>query len=410
MRMLTSCLALAAALLAAAPTRGQQPSDTLKKSTQEGWYTDVQKFLRLQRLRQRFPDVAQKISAAFLAADKLVVLDVGPADKPQLTYDKVTSTVTWTLYLRPGVKLPQADVEKAVRALVVNIAGQEGKLIEQKDVEPGGALKIKVVLLAVPPVDPAELARRLDKLEAELKKYEDLKADLKKLDGIRRELRELSENLEEIRRRLSGTAGGRTPALVTPGAVWWYNPYQGWAYHWYPSVGYSGVPAYYAVWLPRTPPTGPQWQRLREQVEQGRRTLAALTRQVQEMYEKAFGEEAAALEPAPDLRGLEPRDAERLFLRARQLYWEGEYAAALVNLRTAIGLRELDARSWSFKALAERALGEDVAADVSARRAAALRQLGLPDRDRFGRGLERIQGGERRFLNSFVKTPTRGAS
>ena len=293
--------------------RGQQPSDTLKKATQEGWYTDVQKFLRLQQLRQRFPDVAQKISETFLAADKLVVLDVGPPDKPRLTYDKVTYTVTWTLFLRPGVKVPQADVEKAVRTLVMDVAGQEGRLIELKDVEADGALKIKVLLLAVPPVDPAELAHRLDKLEAELKRYEDLKEDLKKLDGIRRELRELSEKLEEIRRRLSGTAGGRTPVLVTPGAVSWYNPYQLWAYHCYPSVGYSGVPAYYAVWLPRTPPVGPQWQRLREQVEQGRRTLAMLTRQVQGMYEKAFGEEAAALEPAPDLRGLEASDAERLF-------------------------------------------------------------------------------------------------
>ena len=54
-------------------------------------------------------------------------------------------------------------------------------------------------------------------------------------------------------------------------------------------------------------------------------------------------------------------------------------------------------------------MGEDAAADASARKAAGLRKLELPDRDTFGVGLERVQDGERRFLNSFVKTPTRGA-
>jgi tetratricopeptide (TPR) repeat protein len=141
-------------------------------------------------------------------------------------------------------------------------------------------------------------------------------------------------------------------------------------------------------------------ERRRQQLEVLGRSLAAVLREVNGIYEIAFGKEAVAREPVPDLSGLGPRDAEGIFARARRLYWDGEYAEALSNLRKAVALRELDARFWSFKALAERALGEREAAVASARRAAALRKLDLPDPDTFGVSLERVQGAERRFLNA----------
>ena len=393
-------LGLVAVLLAGVPVRGQMPSETLKKTTQEEWYKAVRHAVTVERSKQRF-DIP--VSPLFAAADRAVVLDVGPAEAPRIQYDKVTTTITWNLTRRPGVAATQAAIDKAVREFLVNAAGQNTPpLIEQKDVGMDGVLKTRVVLAAAPPPEVIELMKRVAALEAELKKMEDLRRELRKLDGIRRELREMSEKLEELRRRISGTGGSQgTSAVLTPGAVSVYNPWQLWAYHCYPSVGYSYVPAYYTLSGVRSSGAdSAALGRLRQQLDLLRRSLAAVTQQVNSVYEAAFGKQATALEPAPDLRGLEPRDAERLFVRASQIYWEGEYAGALSLLRKAVALRELDARYWSFKALAERALGEDAAAVASARKAAGLRKLGLPDAGTFGLYMERVQGAERRFLNA----------
>jgi hypothetical protein len=411
-------------LLASVPARGQMPSDILKKTTQEGWYKAVQHAITVERAKQRFNI---PVSPLFAAADRVVTLDVGPPEASRLQYDMATTTVTWNLTRRPGMPPPQAAIDKVVRDFLVNVAGQSlPPLIEQKDVQADGALKIKVVLAPPPSSDVLDLMKRVGMLEAELKKLEDLRRELRKLDGIRRDLRELSEKVEELRRRLSGAAGGRaTSAVITPGAVSWYNPFQLCAFHGYPAVGYSYVPAYYALSVPRTPlADSDEAKRVREQLEQLGRSLSVVAQLVNGVYEVAFGKEAAALEPAADLRGLGPRDAglfavfgfglewlvsvrgpgprdaETYFVYGIRLYWEGEYAESLSSLRMAVALRDADARYWSFKALAERALGQRAAAVASARKALDLRKLDLPDPDTFGEALERVQGAERRFLNA----------
>ena len=401
MQLRTFWPGVTAILFLVAPVRGQMPSETLKKTTQEAWYKAVQHAINVERNKQRFNI---PVSPLFEAADRAVVLDVGPPEAPRLTYDKATTTLTWNLTRRPGVAAPQAAIDKAVRDFLVNVAGQNlPPLVEQKDVGPDGALKTRVVLAAAPRTEVLELMKRVAALEAEMKKLEDLRRELRKLDAIRGQLRELSEKVEEMRRRISGVSGGRTPsALITPGAVSWYNPWQLWAYHCYPSVGYSYVPAYYALWTPRTPVADAAARaRLRRQLDMLSGALATVTREVDGIYEVAFGKEAAAREPVPDLRGLGPRDAEKLFARGAAFYWDGEHAEALALFRKAVALRELDARYWSFKALAERALGERVAAVASARKAAGLRKLDLPGPDVFGVSMERVQGAERRFLNAF---------
>ena len=81
-------------------------------------------------------------------------------------------------------------------------------------------------------------------------------------------------------------------------------------------------------------------------------------------------------------------------------YWQGDFDKALVSFGGAIRIDDRDARFWYYKALTERALGDFGRADASVRRG---RELHASDRAKAGlvaAALERVQGADRRFLNT----------
>ena len=99
-------------------------------------------------------------------------------------------------------------------------------------------------------------------------------------------------------------------------------------------------------------------------------------------------------------RDVKAEEAERLFWVGYRSYWQGDYDKALVSFDGAIRIDDRDARFWYYKALTERVLGRFVPADAAVRRG---RELHAADRAKAGlvsAALERVQGAERRFLNT----------
>ncbi len=93
-------------------------------------------------------------------------------------------------------------------------------------------------------------------------------------------------------------------------------------------------------------------------------------------------------------------EADRLFWVGYRSYWRGDFDKALVSFDAAVRIDDGDARFWYYKALTERALGDFDRADASVRRG---RLLHAADRARAGlvsAALERVQGADRRFLNT----------
>ncbi len=111
-------------------------------------------------------------------------------------------------------------------------------------------------------------------------------------------------------------------------------------------------------------------------------------------------------EPQSNLGGTEGNkdrksdEADRLFWVGYRSYWQGDFDKALVSFDGAVRIDDRDARFWYYKALTERALGNFGRADASVRRG---RELHAADRAKAGlvaAALERVQGADRRFLNT----------
>lgn len=422
MRTLSAYRAGIVFLLAAVPVRGQEPSMTLKASTQKAWRIAVQKYIDVQTAKKVR---GEAVAPVFAEVERFAVLDIGPEEAPQLTYDRLSYRVTWKVTLRAaGRTAAPAEVKEAIRKFIIAAAGNAPSApYEQNDVKPGGALKIEPEFAPPPPiVEPVDILSRVKAIEEELKRLQELREDVRKLAELRQEMKVLRDAIEAL--RSSRSPGGASPSapsgsgstgqstLVLPGAVFWYNPCHVDAFYCYPSTGYSYVPAYYYYYRVPTVVSAPDVRRLpveddKQSSAPGLNGIRARLERVDRLLAGVAGRSETALRSAAavpegfsiDLRGKGPRDAETFYVRGTRLYWEGRYGEALANLRAAVALRDLDARYWSFKALAERALG-DVTAAASLRKAAALRQQKLPDADDFALALERVQGAERRFLEA----------
>jgi len=403
MRMQRVRLLLVPLVLCIGPaTRGQPPSDTLKKTEQKDWYREVKDALTTDKGKQ---------SAPYREASKYVVLDVGREDRPALRFYKNTFELAWICQRRPDAP---AATDRAIKDAIVAFLLYAGSkdfnraLYEPEDIQAGtGKLAFHIVLVTPAPVDLRDVAARLARLEVVLrrlspKQLEELREDLTRLAELRKDLRRidaveavlarLDDRVEEMLEKLPAGIG---PVTVSPGAVSIYHPGHVAAFHCYPAPGYFFAPAYYVV-SPQAAasPLRTQLTVVREE--------AARTRSVLRPGEEPLGSRRrTAAVPRIDVTRLKPEDAEEFFWRGYKLYWDSRVEEAFAQFHAAVVLRDEDARFWSYRALAEKALGDFEAARASARKAARLGAL--PDPQSFGYALERVQGADRRFLNVILK-------
>src|SRR5262245_23643851 len=221
MRMQRVGLLLVLVLLGAGPAaRGQSPSDTLKKIEQKDWYREVKDALAADKGRQ---------SAPYREASKYVVLDVGPEDSPTLRFYKDTFELTWICRRKPDAP---AATDRAIRNAIIEFLRYAGSrdfnraLYEPDDIQAGtGKLAFHIVLVSPVPVDLRDVAARLSRLEAVLRRLaprelEALREDLKQLAELRKDIRRiavqavltrLSDHVDEMLRKLPVGSG---PCIV----------------------------------------------------------------------------------------------------------------------------------------------------------------------------------------------------
>jgi len=96
-------------------------------------------------------------------------------------------------------------------------------------------------------------------------------------------------------------------------------------------------------------------------------------------------------------------DADTLYGRGRNRYFEGRYADAVTILKAAIRKDSDDSRMWYFLSLSQKSLGQNAEAVESARRGQAVELVNGRD-DRLIDSLEKVQGQERVFLRTQRET------
>lgn len=396
--------ALGLTVAVTAPARGQKD---LGKLTTGDFQGVIRAAITAERKAPRSPQ--------FKAADAVFVLN--DASLGGIAYDG-KGTLQWRCPLRIGV--PKPEIEGATRRLqaFVSEAALTAGLVTGKQLDEGS---FQAVVLPVapgpdvlPPPEPTALIERLDEILRRVRRLEEgsaRQADLEQEVGrLRQRVRELQGKQGGSGSTggsgsggTSGGGGGTGGRKAAPVYYYYYYPcWYGYGCGWY-SWYYSIPVAYtYAVPVVAVADAGPQETagQAATTVAPQQRQIVPTTRAAQSDSLVSASDEATRLARRA-LRKARPTaaNADALFWRGYQLYWQKSYDEALDYFDAAVESPAQDARYWSYKALTEKALGLDRQAAESVRQATALRRLNLPQGNLLPSALERVQGPDRDFLN-----------